>query len=180
MCTFGLLGQLVGWIIFEYLNDQILTGFIGIISIVTALNYGLKRFVPWGLTSQELSIFVSKKIYQRSFFWCGLSGITSFISLSGGIPVQIFLLPHSLKRQIFVGTLSVYFLVINIAKIPFYNQIGMFSKNSAMISSYLLLIIPIGIFIGKWLNAKVNDKIFYDISHLALLAMGLKLLFEAF
>ena len=180
MCVFGILGQIVGWLIFEYLNDQILTGLIGSIAIITALNYAFRKISPMKKTSVEIAILVSQRIYQRGVIWCGLSGISSFVSLSGGIPAQIFLLPHALARQSFVGTLCVYFFVINIMKIPFYFEIGIFSKSTLTISIWLLLVIPIGVFVGKWLNIHMSDKIFYDISHLCLLAMGSKLLLSIF
>ena len=175
MCAFGLIGELIGWLLFDYLNDQILTGMIGAISIITAINYTWRRIRPGKRTSAEIATIVSRRIFQRGAIWCGLSGISSFVSLSGGIPAQIFLLPHALVRQAFVGTLSVYFFVINIAKVPFYTEIGIFSEATLMVSLRLLIVIPFGVFIGKWLNFHINDKIFYDISHLGLLAMGTKL-----
>ena len=175
MCVFGLFGQVIGWLLFDYLNDQILTGMIGAISIITSINYTLRRIRPGKRTSAEIATLVSRRIFQRGAIWCGLSGISSFVSLSGGIPAQIFLLPHALVRQAFVGTLSVYFFVINIAKVPFYTEIGIFSEATLMVSLWLLIVIPFGVFIGKWLNSNINDKIFYDISHLGLLAMGTKL-----
>ena len=131
-------------------------------------------------SSLEIAKSVSKRIFQRGTIWCGLSGISSFVSLSGGIPAQIFLLPHSLPRQSFVGTLCVYFFVINMVKIPFYFEIGIFSESTLTISLWLLLVIPIGVFIGKWLNTHLSDQIFYDISHLGLLVMGAKLLLSIF
>ena len=175
MCLFGLIGEVLGWLLFDYLNDQMLTGMIGAISIITALNYTLRRIRPGKRTSAEIATLVSKRIFQRGAIWCGLSGISSFVSLSGGIPAQIFLLPHALLRQAFVGTLSVYFFVINIAKVPFYAEIGIFSESTLTVSLWLLIVIPFGVFIGKWLNSHINDQIFYDISHLGLLAMGTKL-----
>ena len=176
MCVFGLFGELVGWLLFDYLNEQMLTGMIGSISIITALNYGWRRINPSKNNSAKIAILVSRKIFQRGAIWCGLSGISSFVSLSGGIPAQVFLLPHALKRQTFVGTLSLYFLVINISKIPFYAEIGIFSVATLSVSLWLILIIPIGVFIGKQLNTHLSDQIFYDISHLGLMAMGTKLL----
>ncbi len=175
MCLFGLIGEVLGWLLFDYLNDQMLTGMIGAISIITALNYTWRRKRPGKRTSAEIATLVSKRIFQRGAIWCGLSGISSFVSLSGGIPAQIFLLPHALLRQAFVGTLSVYFFVINIAKVPFYAEIGIFSEATLTVSLWLLIVIPFGVFIGKWLNSHINDQIFYDISHLGLLAMGTKL-----
>ena len=180
MCAFGIFGQIVGWLLFDYLNEQILTGLIGAIALITAFNYALGRIRPMKKTTAEISISVSKRIFQRAAIWCGLSGISSFVSLSGGIPAQIFLLPHALARQSFVGTLCVYFFVINIMKIPFYIEIGIFSESTFNISLWLLLVIPIGVFIGKWLNTHMSDRIFYDISHVGLLAMGIKLLLSIF
>ena len=180
MCTFGIFGQIVGWLLFDHLNDQILTGLIGLIALVTSFNYAWRRISPLKKTSLEIANSVSKRIFQRGAMWCGLSGISSFVSLSGGIPAQIFLLPHGLARQSFVGTLCVYFFVINIVKIPFYTEKGIFSGTTFTISLWLLLVIPIGVFIGKTLNTLLSDKIFYDISHLCLLAMGSKLLSSIF
>ena len=85
------------------------------------------------------------------------SGVSSFVSLSGGIPVQVFLLSHGLARQVFVGTLSVYFFVINIAKIPFYMEIGIFTEETIQISLWLALVIPVGVLIGRWLNQNMSD-----------------------
>ena len=170
MCAFGVIGEIVGWLIFDYLNDQILTGLIGLIAIITTGKQ----------SSVEIATSVSRRIFQRGAIWCGLSGISSFVSLSGGIPAQVFLLPHALARQSFVGTLCVYFFVINIVKIPFYAEIGIFSEATLTVSLWLLLVIPLGVFIGKWLNTHISDQIFYDISHLGLLAMGAKLLLTIF
>ena len=180
MCAFGVIGQIVGWLIFDYFNDQILTGLIGLIAIITAFNYAWRRIKPLKKSSLEIATSVSRRIFQRGAIWCGLSGISSFVSLSGGIPAQVFLLPHALARQSFVGTLCVYFFVINILKIPFYVEIGIFSEETLTVSLWLLLVIPIGVFIGKWLNTHISDQIFYDISHIGLLAMGAKLLLSIF
>jgi len=177
MCLFGLLGQLVGWLLFDYLSDALLTGLIGGVAVITALNYLRRRIWPGKRTTTEIAAIVTRRIWQRSFLWCGLSGVSSFVSLSGGIPAQVFLLPHGLARQAFVGTLCVYFFVINLAKIPFYFEVGMFSNQTMVVSALLIPVIPVGVFIGRWLNARMSDRIFYDISHAILLVMGAKLIY---
>ena len=177
MCMFGLLGQLVGWLLFDYLSDALLTGLIGGVAVITALNYLRRRIWPGKRTTTEIAAIVTRRIWQRSFLWCGLSGVSSFVSLSGGIPAQVFLLPHGLARQAFVGTLCVYFFVINLAKIPFYFEVGMFSNQTMVVSALLIPVIPVGVFIGRWLNARMSDRIFYDISHAILLVMGAKLIY---
>ena len=72
MCTFGILGQIVGWLLFEYLNDQILTGLIGAIAIITAFNYAWQKKRPMKKTSVEIAISVSQRILQRGAIWLSL------------------------------------------------------------------------------------------------------------
>lgn len=178
MCSFGLLGQVIGWSLLDVFNDQILTTLIGVIALITAVKYGWRRLHPSPQTSEEIAEVVKRRLIPRGAFWCGLSGISSFVSLSGGIPAQIFLLPHALARQVFVGTLSVYFFVINLAKLPFYAEADLFTSETWHLSLWLLPVIPVGVFLGKWMNTHLSDRIFYDISHSVLLVMGGKLLYS--
>jgi uncharacterized membrane protein YfcA len=119
------------------------------------------------------------RLWHRAFGWCGLSGLASFVSLAGGIPAQIFLLPHGLARQAFVGTMSIYFFVINIAKLPFYGDLGLFTRDTMLVSAMLVPLIPIGVYVGRQLNKMMSDRIFYHFSYSVLLAMSIKLLYDA-
>ena len=176
MCAFGVLGQIVGWVLFDYLSDRILTFLIGMTACITAANYARRRVWPDAQSHAEIAAAVSRRIWQRSALWCGLSGVSSFVSLAGGIPAQIFLLPHGLARQTFVGTLCVYFLTINISKIPFYIDVGIFTAETFKVAVFLLPVIPFGVMIGRWLNNNMSDRVFYDISHFILLCMGARLI----
>mgnify|MGYP003302313912 FL=1 len=113
---------------------------------------------------------------SRAIGWCGFSGFSSFVALTGGIPAQIFLLPMGLERQLFVGTMSFYFLIINLAKLPFFFDLQLFTSTSIMLSIVVLPILPIGIYLGKLLNKKLSDRLFYHISHSALFLCGLNLI----
>lgn len=179
MCCFGLLGQFVGWALFDYLDDAALTAIIGIIAVFTAISYFRKVFFGKVADANNTINAVARKIWRRAPLWCGLSGISSFVSLSGGIPAQIFLLPHALVRQAFVATMSVYFLVINLGKLPLYMDLQLFTPTSLYVSLWLLPIIPVGVMVGKWLNARMSDRLFYHISHIILFIMGIKLLYGA-
>ena len=70
MCGFGIFGQIVGWLLFDYLNDQILTGLIGAISLITAFNYAWRRIRPMKKTSVEIAISVSQRIFHRGAILC--------------------------------------------------------------------------------------------------------------
>ena len=111
--------------------------------------------------------------------WMGLAGIASFISLTGGIPSQIYLLPINLPRAYYVGTMGWSFLLVNLAKLPFFIELGLFDAASLTASLALAGFVPIGVALGLWLNRAMNDAWFYHISHFFLLLLGLQLSWQA-
>jgi uncharacterized protein len=169
----GLIGQILGWLCFEYLDDGYILTLIGLLALITSIRYFKNIFFKNYLSNQT-----KKKLqlsYLRAIGWCGFSGFSSFVALTGGIPAQIFLLPLGLERQLFVGTMSFYFLIINLAKLPFFFNLEIFSHTSVLLSIIVLPILPIGIYLGKFLNKKLSDKLFYHISHSALFLCGINL-----
>ena len=158
----GIFGQILGWICFDYLEDSYILILIGSQIHQNDLN--------------KKSIKKIEATFIRALGWCGFSGFSSFVALTGGIPAQIFLLPVGLERQLFVGTMSFYFLIINLAKLPFFFNLEVFSSTSILLSLMILPILPVGIFLGKLLNRKLSDKLFYHISHFALFLCGTNLI----
>ena len=109
----------------------------------------------------------------------GLAGIASFISLTGGIPSQIYLLPLQLPRAYYVGTMGWSFLLVNLAKLPFFVELGLFAPASLTASLALAPLVPLGVALGIWLNRVMIDVWFYQISHGFLLLLGLRLMLQA-
>ena len=184
MTIAGLLGQLIGWAMLHFgaLDDSMLRLFIGLMAILTALRYFMTQF---GASKKVQTIRVRarafrRKIASRAFLWCGLSGFTSFVSLTGGIPAQIYLLPLALPRQLFVATMAWFFLFINLAKIPFFADLQIMSAATFTLSALLLPFIPIGIILGRWMNKNLTDRLFYILVHFLLLGLGLQLLVRFF
>ena len=169
----GLFGQILGWLCFEYLDDKYILILIGLLALITSLRYFKNLFLK---KISNTKIKVVKSSFSRAIGWCGFSGFSSFVALTGGIPAQIYLLPLGLERQLFVGTMSFYFLIINLAKLPFFFNLEIFSHTSVLLSMMVLPILPIGIYLGKLLNKKLSDQLFYKISHFALLCCGINLI----
>ena len=94
--------------------------------------------------------------------------------------MALFLLPHRLSREAFVGTFSVYFVTIDILKGPLYLQLDVLSGESLKMSAMLLPVVPFGVLVGWWLNKWMNDRIFYHISYGFLLVIGVKLLVDSY
>ena len=179
MCVFGLAGQLAGWLLFDYFSNAMLRGLVGMIGLLTALNYLRQNFRPRTELAEDMARRLMARLWPRALGWCGLSGLASFVAFAGGIPAQVFLLPHRFARQVFVGTMSVYFLVINASKLPFYSDLSLFSAESLKMSLMLVPFIPLGVYVGKRLNEVVSDRLFYHVTYGILFLMSLKLLYDA-
>jgi putative Ca2+/H+ antiporter (TMEM165/GDT1 family) len=85
----------------------------------------------------------------------------------------------AIHRFFFVGTLAWYFLFINLAKIPLFFDLDLFTAQTIGISAALLPVIPVGVIAGRWLNKKMSDKLFYRIGHLALVLLGIRLIWTS-
>ncbi|MDC1115856.1 sulfite exporter TauE/SafE family protein [Alphaproteobacteria bacterium] len=172
MVLFAIIGQVLGFLLISMINDEMLKAMIGAIAILIGCRYFIRLNAP---SEARLSRKLRKHIPARASFWCSLSGFSSFISLTGGIPVQIFLLPLRMHRYLVVGTSAWFFFSINIAKVPFFLQLGMFTPSTLFITISLIPVIPIGVIIGKWLARNISDRLFYHLVHAALAFLGLRL-----
>ena len=178
MTIFGMIGHFIGWAFFEHISNNMLTAFIGSMSVLTALLFFTRKS---NHSLKPLSQHHEKsKMWQRGAFWCSLSGISSFISVSGGIPLQIYLLPYKLKREFYVGTAAAFFFLLNLSKIPLYWDLGVLNLNVILVSLFLFPAIPLGVFLGKKINYLLTDKQFYFLLHVILGITGVKLLLGVF
>ena len=178
MAGFAIIGQLLGWLLFDYIDDNMLAVMIGLVALIVSGRYLYRQFVPVMAASAFSHRLLRRAPVKRAAIWCGLSGFSSFVSLTGGIPAQVFLLPLKLHRTLFVGTMCWYFLIINLAKIPFFLELDMFSAASIHLTILLVPAIPIGVIAGKWLVKHMSDTMFYHVSHAALGVLGLRLLYS--
>jgi uncharacterized membrane protein YfcA len=172
MVLFAVIGQILGYLLISMINDDMLKAMIGAIAIVIGCRYFIRLNTQTRMNEKRK---MRKNIPIRASIWCSLSGFSSFISLTGGIPVQIFLLPLRMHRYLVVGTSAWFFFSINIAKIPFFLHLGMFTPATLFITLSLIPVIPVGVMIGKWLNRNITDNLFYHLVHAGLALLGLRL-----
>lgn len=110
---------------------------------------------------------------------CGaVSGFTSTLAHAGGPPVMIYLLKRQLPRETFVATSVYFFTVINLAKLPFYLGLGVFHRETLLMSAALIPLVPLGVWAGLRVLAWIPERIFFAVATLALGLSGAKLLWD--
>ena len=166
----------------DAIDDRVILALIGCIAVITSVRFGWQQVsnARNGLHLRRQMRHYRRLVAQRASLWCSLSGFSSFVSLTGGIPAQIYLLPLGLPRQLFVATMAWYFLFINLFKLPFFLDLNLLNRASLSISFVMVVFVPIGVFIGRWLNKNMSDKLFYYIAYSCLFLLGCQLLYRYF
>ncbi len=163
------IGVAVGTLIFGFVRQDWLRLAIGTIAIAFALNnlFGWARKRP-----------PSEASWPRGVFWSSISGLTSFLAHAGAAPVMAYLLPQRLDKRTYVGTTVWYFFASNYAKIIPYAALGQLDLTNLATAFVLLPLVPVGVKLGVLVQGKLNERVFYQISYWALLAIGIKLFYD--
>jgi len=169
----GLLGILLGWLLFGSLDDRWIRALIGAEALLFGLQKLLEGSAAWSGPQQPVR-------RGPAVFWSALSGFTSFVSHAGGPPMMQFMMPLKLHREIFVGTLAWFFAAINFSKIGPYAQLGLLDWTNLGTAIALLPVVPVGYLIGLRFLRTIRPALFVRIATVGLILTGIKLLWDAF
>lgn len=110
---------------------------------------------------------------------CGVAaGVTSSFAHGAGPVVSMFLVPQRLPKETFVATNVLVFFWINWIKVPFFIANDVITKTTFINSLYLLPLVPLGVWLGVWLNRRFNETWFMRVVLLTLALSGLQLIFN--
>jgi uncharacterized protein len=163
----GLLGCLIGTLTFREMKDDWIRVLLGAIAL---------GFLAWNLAPRGAA--PRRPSDAEGWFWCTLSGFTSFVTHVGSPPLLVYMLPQKLDKAVFVSTLLVFFAAMNYFKIVPYFWLGLLDTRNLATS---LVLIPVGIagtYLGVWLQTRIAPRVFYRVVYAILLATGTKLLYD--
>ena len=106
------------------------------------------------------------------------AGITSTFAHGAGPVVSLFLIPQQMPKEIYVGTTVLVFTWINWIKLPFFLANDIINTGTFRTSLVFLPLIPVGVWIGVWLNREFPEELFLRLVCLFTLLPGLLLLFN--
>jgi uncharacterized membrane protein YfcA len=169
----ALLGIFVGWATAAYLSDRWVSLLIGVMGVAFCLNSWLRHSAVADAPARTPS-------KAQGIFWGALAGFTSFVSHSGGPPFQIYTLPQKMDKMVFVGTSTLFFAAVNLAKLPAYQLLRPYNMTDLQVAAWLVPAALVGTLMGAWLTRRMNGVWFYRLVHGGLFVVSLKLVWGVF
>ncbi len=177
------LGIIIGVQLIGQFSARQLNIAIGVIAVV---------FVLFQLVKER--IFAAEGAFEpnhRVGIPIGLaSGITSTFAHGAGPVMSMFLIPQRLPKEVFVATNVLIFTFINWIKMPFFcidqSQIplpvfsarALITKETLLTSAIFFPLVPLGVWLGIWLNKRISEKAFLKVVYVLLFVSGLELIFQ--
>lgn len=106
------------------------------------------------------------------------AGFSTTVSNAAGPVMQMYMAAHKLSKEVFMGTIAWYFLIINVSKFPIYVILTRIEPQKPIVTSESLMFnlavcpaIILGVFIGKWMLPRMSQKKF-ESTVIVLAALG--------
>lgn len=106
-----------------------------------------------------------------------LAGFTTLVANAAGPLMAVYMLAMRLPKMDFVGTGAVFFLLLNLFKVPFMVDLGLINTSSFSINLLLGPVVVAGAWFGRKLVLKIDQRTFENIALALSMVAGLKLLF---
>ena len=89
-----------------------------------------------------------------------LAGFITLIANAAGPLMSIYLIAMRLPKMQFMGTASVFFMVLNLFKVPFMVKLGLITPQSFEFNLALAPAVLLGALAGRWLLIRINQQMF--------------------
>ena len=166
-----IVGIILGIVLISMVSDAILGLLIGcMIVLLVSLEPFRGTITAWAMVRISWVRGISG----------GLAGFSTTVGNAAGPIVSLYFLLLKLNKHTFAGTAALFFLIVNLIKLPLYYSIGIF-KSEYMLS--VLVTIPI-VFVGTYLGHRflqwIPQKSFNKLTLLFTLVAGLLLITRYF
>ena len=160
------IGVGAAWLLAAYVSDGVIRLVVGLIALGLVSYTYFRQWLP-GETARPRA--------AHGVFWGAMSGFTTTLIQIGAPPYYAFVLPQRLEKMIYVGTTIMFFAAANAMKVVPYFALGQFSTSGFATS---LVLFPLAIasnYVGIWLVRVTPENIFYQITNVLVLLIGLEL-----
>jgi len=106
-----------------------------------------------------------------------LVGFTTLMANAAGPLMAIYLLAMRLPKMEFIGTSAMFFLLLNLFKVPFMVNLGLINTSSFMVNLTLAPAVFLGAWFGRKILVRLNQRWFENLALVASAVAGARLLF---
>lgn len=160
----------LGWATASLVSERLVLGLVGLIGAAFALSLLLRRGPEGPARAPKTG---------PGLFWGAIAGFTSFVSHGGGPPWQVYVLPLKLDKLVFAGTTTVMFAIVNAVKLVPYYALGQLNPANLKAAAVLMVPAALAVLAGVRLVRVIPHALFFRLVTWALLAISLKLLWDA-
>ncbi len=161
----ALVGVTLAWQLMARAPDWLLTGFVGLASVLFCLHHWFTPPVPARAGGLGLGTL-----------WGIFTGLFSTTVHAGGAPASMYLLPQQLEKRLLIGTMAMLFGLINLMKLVPYALLGELNAGNMQTSLVLVPLVPLGVWIGVWLIKTASQQLIYRLCYGLLFLSGLHFL----
>jgi uncharacterized protein len=171
----SLLGILMGTTLLTTLSDIVLRRTLGVLTLLI-LFYKLNNGSAKSKSDKEKQDYTPRLWHGYLAGWA--SGFASSLANAGGPPITIYLLMQKVPPKAFVGTLALFFGVLNWLKMPGFIAADVINLDILRGMVWALPLIPLGVWLGRKGIERFDPKAFDGFMTVMLLIGAFILLFK--
>jgi uncharacterized protein len=151
-------GVVLGYFALGHISDKTTRTVIGVIIVSLCVLGYLRRYVT--VQSQEVA---GIRHWTLAASIGVVAGFITLIANAAGPLMVIYLVAMRLPKMQFVGTAAVFFMVLNLFKVPFMVNLGLITPQSFKFNLMLAPAVLLGAFAGRWLLMRINQQLFENL-----------------
>ena len=164
----ALVGIAAGYFLAVYVSDAAFKLALGVVSLIFGARYLLAKAPEVPKPANP----------SAGLFWGAMSGFTSMVANAGAPPFQIYVMPQRLPRDVFIGTMLLFFAVVNWVKVPPFIALGLFTRETLLTSFVLFPLAIAATWAGVLLVRRIPADPFYRIVYGLMMLIGAKLIWD--
>jgi uncharacterized membrane protein YfcA len=164
----AILGIIVGTALLASLDNITLRHVLGIFTLV---------FVVYKIADRWLRSLDYHPRNWHGYIAGAAAGLGSTLANTGGPPFTAYMLLQNVSPTVFVGTTTLFFAIVNLIKLPGLILAGLMNLNDLISVAWVIVLIPVGVYAGRWMVQRVNKAAFDWIMLVVLVIAAAVLLF---
>jgi uncharacterized protein len=166
MFPFTALGVVLGYFTLGHISDHTAKTMIGAIIV------GLSALSFWRRHRSSASDDGKSSVHWTIAAIVGITaGFITLIANAAGPLMAIYFVAMRLPKMEYVGTAAVFFMLLNLFKVPFMVDLGLITATSFGFNLMLAPAVLLGALAGRWIVMRINQK-FFESMVLILSAIG--------